>query len=265
MRYAIELSGLESARVLEQACAEGRGAFVQPKSWRGRPWPAVLTGCREGQLELQLHLDHAYAEVDLPSDPPPQSAAPEQGLLNTYCTVELELEDGRYFFESHILTARPRGEGLHLSMAAPPNILVQQRRRARRSAIASSSIVQLSRQDDDRLTCQGRMYNLSPEGLACQVSTGEARIMGLGEPWWVCFELPEQAQWYKLGARVCRQVPSSAEGFVIVGMEFERHSANAEQLDRLQGFLAERQRVQRPGGPAPTQTVDAAHQGVAHE
>lgn len=246
MKYAIELSTAQSARVLEEACRSRQGARVQPKSWQGRALSAELTACREDCLELEAVVaGEAAAGLDLAV------------LLNTYCTVELELAGGQYFFESHLRAARWREQHLHICLAKPDTVLVQQRRRSRRAAIASSSVVQFSRQDGDQLlSCQGCMYNLSHEGLACQLPRDKSVPVVVGDSWFVCFEVPEQSQWYKLGACVCRRVPSSAAGFVIVGMEFEHSPANDDQLARLAVFLEERRRA----GTSPARPAAAAAQ-----
>ncbi len=228
MNYAIELKPSQSRRVLEYAYRAQLEVRLLPKPWTA-PNPIA---CRI--------VDRDDDSITLQTRPP--ATADFRSLLNIYCQVELDLDDGQYFFDSNIVGVRQEGEHLNLSVAWPETILVQQRRRSNRLPLARSSTVQLSHRDGERLdTISGRLYNLSEDGMAFQVLKADADAIELGQTWCACFEVPEQDHCYKFEGTICRTLPSSSADAVILGMQFEHATIDLDELKRLREFLGNRQ------------------------
>ncbi len=228
MNYAIELKPSQSRRVLECACRAQPEVRLLPKPWT-TPNPII---CRI--------VDSDEDGITLQARPP--AAADFRSLLNIYCQIELDLDDGQYFFDSNIVGVRQQDEHLHLTIAWPNTILVQQRRRSNRLPLARSSTVQLSHRDGERLeTISGRLYNLSEDGMAFQVLKADADAIELGQTWCACFEVPEQDHCYKFEGTICRTLPSSSADAVILGMQFEHATIDLDELKRLREFLSNRQ------------------------
>ena len=136
MNYAIELKPSQSRRVLEYACRAQLEARLLPKPWT-TPNPIA---CRI--------VDSDDDSITLQAQPP--ASADFRSFLNIYCQIELDLDDGQYFFDSNIVSVRQEDEHLNLSVAWPETILVQQRRRSNRLPLARSSTVQLSHRDGEQ-------------------------------------------------------------------------------------------------------------------
>ncbi|MCG3138514.1 MAG: hypothetical protein HJJLKODD_02379 [Phycisphaerae bacterium] len=231
MKYAIELNREQSEQIMQQAKSTQAQVSVQPKHWPASRWlDAQLLNCTPEHLELQL--------------PPIDQIDPLQ-LLNIYCQVDLQLPDGHYFFDSCITAVQPHASHCYLQLQRPETILVQQRRRSRRTAVNKSIKIQLLRQEDGALqSSSGRLYNLSPQGLACQLPRNEAAAMVVGQMWTVCFNLDEPEQWYKLPVQICRIFSASSPGQMIVGMEFQFEPGDP-QHELLQHFFTIRQPAQQ--------------------
>ncbi len=228
MNYAIELKPSQSRRILECACRAQPEVRLLPKPWT-TPNPIV---CRI--------VDSDDDSITLQARPP--AAADFRNLLNIYCQIELDLDDGQYFFDSNIVAVRQQDEHLLLSVGWPETILVQQRRRSNRLPLARSSTVQLSHRDGERLdTISGRLYNLSEDGMAFQVLKADADAIKLGQTWCACFEVPEQDHCYKFEGTICRTLPSSSADAVILGMQFEHATIDLDELKCLREFLSNRQ------------------------
>lgn len=236
MTPAIELDREQSMRVLQDACRGGCEIQLRPKAWSHEHILRARLEDGEGETLKAL--------CELPEE---QSTS----LVNMYCEFEITLADGRYLFDSHVLSVRRREARVELTVAWPRGLLVHQRRRASRTAMASSSSVQLSRQEGDQLlSCEGQLYNLCKDGLAFKIGLSEARLLDCGQEWCVCFEVPEQGHCYKLKAAVSRKLPSSDRGAVIVGLEFGPDPANHEDLEQLGAYLDQRQRKHSSMGVA---------------
>ncbi len=227
MNYAIELKPSQSKRVLECACRAQSEVRLLPKPWT-TPHPIT---CRI--------VDSDDDGITLQARPPVD--ADFRNLLNIYCQIEMDLDDGQYFFDSNIVGVRQKDEHLHLSIAWPETILVQQRRRSNRLPLARSSTVQLSHRDGERLdTISGRLYNLSEDGMAFQVLKADAAAIELGQTWCACFEVPEQDHCYKFEGIIRRTLPSSSADAVILGMQFEHATIDLDELKCLREFLSNR-------------------------
>ena len=237
MNYAIELKPSQSRRVLEYACRAQLEARLLPKPWT-TPNPIA---CRI--------VDSDDDSITLQAQPP--ASADFRSFLNIYCQIELDLDDGQYFFDSNIVSVRQEGEHLNLSVAWPETILVQQRRRSNRLPLARSSTVQLSHHDGEHLeTISGRLYNLSEDGMAFQVLKADADAIELGQTWCACFEVPEQDHCYKLEGTIRRTLPSSSADAVILGMQFEHATIDLDELKCLREFLSNRQHAGAAMGEA---------------
>ena len=228
MNYAIELKPSQSRRVLEYACRAELEVRLLPKPWT-TPNPIA---CRI--------VDSDADSITLQTRPP--GAADFRSFLNIYCQIELDLDDGQYFFDSNIVGVRQEGEHLLFSVAWPETILVQQRRRANRLPLARSSTVQLSHRDGERFdTISGQLYNLSEDGMAFQVLKADVGAIELGQTWCACFEVPEQDHHYKFEGTICRTLPSSSADAVILGMQFKHATVDLDELKSLREFLSNRQ------------------------
>ncbi len=238
MTFAIELNASQSRRILECACRARHSVRLHPKPWNeSPPIECELVECDDEALELEA---------------PRLSSADFKTLLNIYCQVELELQDGQYFFDSHIVAVRDRGDRVGLMLARPDHILVKQRRRSSRLALAKSSSVQLSRHRGERLeSFEGQLYNLSEDGLAFQLSAHDAEKMEDGQTWCACFELPEQDHCYKLEGTVCRSLPSASRDCVIIGIQFDLATVDRRELNSLREFLTNRLHGMVAVGGAP--------------
>ncbi len=227
MNYAIELKPSQSKRVLECACRAQSEVRLLPKPWT-TPHPIT---CRI--------VDSDDDGITLQARPPADTDF--RNLLNIYCQIEMDLDDGQYFFDSNIVGVRQQDEYLHLSIAWPETILVQQRRRSNRLPLARSSIVQLSHRNGEHLdTISGRLYNLSEDGMAFQVLKADADAIELGQTWCACFEVPEQDHCYKFEGIIRRTLPSSSADAVILGMQFEHATIDLDELKCLREFLSNR-------------------------
>jgi c-di-GMP-binding flagellar brake protein YcgR len=228
MNYAIELKPSQSKRVLECACRAQPEVRLLPKPW-ATPHPLV---CRI----IDNDDDGVILQASLTAD------ADFRSLLNIYCQIELDLDDGQYFFDSNIVAVRQQDEHLHLSIGWPETILVQQRRRSHRLPLARSSTVQLSHLSGEHLeTISGRLYNLSEDGMAFQVLKADADAIEPGQTWCACFEVPEQDHCYKFEGVIRRTLPSSSADAVILGMQFEHANIDLDELTQLREFLSDRQ------------------------
>lgn len=238
MTQAIELSSRESRRILMSARQAGRQVRLHPKSWPdSRCIIGALVDGPDSALEVEARPD---AQADL------------HNSLTRYCQVELDLAEGQFFFDSHVVAVRQGAETVRLSLAWPQTILVLQRRSAGRSALARSSHVQISREEHGRLsTLGGRLYNLSQDGLAFKAQEPYAEEIEIGQTWSVCFEVPEQAYVYRLEGTVRRLLPSSCQGDVIVGVQFDAAANDAKDLDQLREFLNQRGRAGAAMGATP--------------
>ena len=224
MTFAIELKSKQSRRILASACNARQAARLLPKMWAGSSSiDSRLIDCDEHGLILEAPALH---EEDFRS------------LLNIYCQIELEFDDGQYFFDTHILAARQRDDAVCLTLAWPETILVRQRRRSGRLDLAQSSDVQLSHRHGEHVeTIRGTLYNLSEDGLAFKLTKADAEQIRLGQAWCACFEVPEQDHCYKLEGTICRTLPSSSQDDVIVGMQFDANQADQHEIDNLREFL----------------------------
>ena len=249
MTFAIELSPGQSKRILECACRAHHSVRLSPKSWIESPAQRVQPATPAIQCKLVEYDDEA-----LELETPRLGSTDFKSLLNIYCQIELELQDGQYFFDSHIVAVRqrsrldplrgrdagvaglnPPGADVCLMLAWPGSILVKQRRRSGRLALARSSTVQLSRHQGERLeSFEGQLYNLSEDGLAFQLPKRDAEKLQDGQTGCACFEVPQQDHCYKFEGLICRVLPSSSQDSVIVAMHFDL-SAGAAGLTRCAG------------------------------
>jgi hypothetical protein len=227
MSHAIELSSRESKRILETARATGRQVRVLPKTWSESR--SIL-----GSL---VSASNPVLEVDIPGDA--QSDLSES--VTCYCQIDLDCPEGQYFFDTHIVAVRPKGKELRLSLAWPKTVLVLQRRSSGRTALAKPSTVQISREHKGKLiSFEGRLYNLSPDGLAFKVAQDYADDIEIGQAWFICFEVPEQGHVYRLQSTVRRKLPLSTRGDAIIGVLFDGVAGEVTELNLLQQFLETR-------------------------
>ena len=227
MTFAIELSQEQSRRILERACRTQHDIRLLPSAWSG----GKPINCRMVHLEN----DSLVLAVKCLDD------ADFKDLLNIYCHLDLDLEDGQYFFDANIIAVRHHDDGVGLTLGWPDNILVKQRRRFSRHALAQSSAVQLSTQQGDQLeTFEGQLYNLSEDGLAFQLAKSDADRLKLGQNCCACFEVPEQEHTYKFEGIICRTLPSSSQDCVIVAMQFESTTIDRGELEHLRDYLVGR-------------------------
>lgn len=227
MTFAIEVSQTQSRRILESACRTQHGIHLLPNTWsKGEPIKCEMVSFDDDGLILTTK--HA-GDTDF------------KDLLNIYCHVDLDLEDGQYFFDTNIIAVRHHEDGTSLTVGWPDNILVKQRRRSSRHALAQSSAVQLSTQDGDHLeTFGGQLYNLSEEGLAFQLAKADADKLTVGQHCCACFEVPEQEHTYRFEGVICRTLPSSSQDRAIIGMQFESTTIDRGELEHLREYLVDR-------------------------
>ena len=227
MTFAIELSQEQSRRILEGACRTQHDIRLLPSTWSGgKPISCMMVHVEDDGLVLKVKcLDDADFK----------------DLLNIYCHLDLDLEDGQYFFDTNIIAVRQNEDGIGLTLGWPDNILVKQRRRSSRHALAQSSAVQLSTQQGDRLeTFAGRLYNLSEEGLAFQLAKADAEKLTVGQTCCACFEVPEQEHTYRFEGVICRTLPSSSQNYTIIGIQFESSTIDQGELEHLREYLIDR-------------------------
>ncbi len=235
MNYAIELNSDQSERILKGACGIQQPVQVQPRAW---PDGDALRG----------HLQHYDGDTVAAQVQPTQPCDPDR-LLNTYCHVLLSRDDGDYFFDCHVVAARQNGGGVELILARPQTIAVTQRRQSGRSFPARASAVQISRQTDGDLhCCEGRLYNLGEDGLACKLTKDHATPVALGQTWCLCFQIPDHDHVFKIDAAVRRILPSSSAQDVILGFEFDREHLDPTQHRELRNLLNQRQHAGEAAG-----------------
>lgn len=227
MTFAIELSRTQSRRTLECACRNQHDIHLLPNAWSaGEPIRCKMVKFDDDGLVLTTKLSD---DIDF------------KDILNIYCHIDLDLEDGQYFFDANIIAVRPHHDGVGLTIGWPDNILVKQRRRFSRHALAQSSAVQLSTQRGDQLeTFEGQLYNLSEDGLAFQLAKIDADKLDIGQNCCACFEVPEQEHTYRFEGTICRSVPSSSQDCVIIGMQFDSTTIDRGELEQLREYLVGR-------------------------
>lgn len=227
MTFAIELSQKQSGRILECACRTQQDIHLLPNAWSGRkPISCKMVHIENDGLVLTVK---CLDDTDF------------KDLLNIYCQVDLDLEDGQYFFDANIIAVRHHNDGVGLTLGWPDNILVKQRRRFSRHALAQSSEVQLSTQRGDCLeTFGGQLYNLSEDGLAFQLAKTDADKIEIGQNCCVCFEVPEQEHTYRFEGIICRTLPSSSQDSAIIGMHFDSTTIDQGELEHLRDYLVSR-------------------------
>lgn len=227
MTFAIELSQEQSRRILECACRTQQDIHLLPNAWSGRqPISCKMVHIENDGLVLTVK---CLDDTDF------------KDLLNIYCHVDLDLEDGQYFFDANIIAVRHHDDGVGLTLGWPDNILVKQRRRFSRHALAQSSAVQLSTQQGDQLeTFGGQLYNLSEDGVAFQLAKTDADKIEIGQNCCVCFEVPEQEHTYRFEGIICRTLPSSSQDSAIVGMHFDSTTIDQGELEHLRDYLVGR-------------------------
>jgi c-di-GMP-binding flagellar brake protein YcgR len=218
----ITLRAEQSNRMLRCAARNGQAVSVRPKAWN-RALVGELQVAEHGDVDIVVEL--SADEFD-------------PIVVNMYCEVIIELEDGRYQFDSHIIAARPRSQSTQLLLAWPDQTLVFQRRRAGRVRVAHSSVVQVHRDEGEGMeSFNGQLYNLSPHGLAFKVTADVCSRLQIGEQWSICFELPDEDHTFRVDADVRRILRSSASGYLIVGAEFHTDGSNANEVERIGSYL----------------------------
>ncbi len=109
-------------------------------------------------------------------------------------------------------------------MWLPAASRIAERRRFWRARLAGSSRVKLQARGATngpvRAACDGRLLNISPDGLACLLSAAEARLLAVGATVEACFELPGVDEPFTLTGRVRAKTPGAADDAYVLGVQF---------------------------------------------
>lgn len=205
MRYIVELNPRQSARVLDQCVRAGSQILVELAGNTVQPVPGRLISADESILLACLN--HKLR---------PQT----DGLVGRYVDVQI-FTDPRHCFTTHIVEAGHDDEPNQIALRRPDVIQIVQRRRSWRAKLAPSSSVSLrwNGPDGDAIAREGRLLNLSADGLACRMNAAEAAELFVGDHLDVRFDLPQADAEFEFAATVTNRTPGS-EDAVILGMQF---------------------------------------------
>jgi len=163
------------------------------------------------EASVCLHLDDASAIERM--------AATEE------LSVSMIVDGARYAFASHPLSAVDAGPGT-LVLAAPRELFVLERRRAVRRRLRQGLGVRLEprRTDaeptEDALTAV--ILNLSPDGLACRLSTTRTTQLSVADRLLVSFSLAPDNQTFAFIGHIVSITEGGTPGQVVLGIEFLR-------------------------------------------
>ncbi len=228
VKYAIDLSPRQAARVFEQGIHSHATILLEPSVW----------GYFDGLKGFVASGDSHALAVEI-TEPAPQ---PLEGVRGLYCDVEMLLGGHRYMFCADIIDVRQLPDGQTLVLSRPKTLQVAQRRRFRRAGLAEPSAVHLVPPNGQANAQVALLFNISPEGMACRATRETADAVLIGDVVSVAFELPGCSHHFELRATVCNKTPAATDERIILGMQFVRDAPDAptaEALQRLEEFLAE--------------------------
>jgi len=228
VKYAIDLSPRQAARVFEQGVRSHATILLEPSVW----------GYFDGLKGFVASGDPNTLMVEI-TEPPPQ---PLEGVRGLYCDVEMLLGGHRYMFCADIIDVRQLSDRPTLVLSRPNTLQVAQRRRFRRAGLAEPSAVHLVPPNGQANAQVALLFNISPEGMACRATRETADAVLIGDVVSVAFELPGCSHHFELCATVCNKTPAATDERIILGMQFLRDAPDAptaEALQRLEAFLAE--------------------------
>jgi c-di-GMP-binding flagellar brake protein YcgR len=218
----IDLDERESQTVVE-AAAQGRAAIeIRPKSTVERePIGGRLLESRADSLFLSVA---EWSEAALPR--------------SIYCDVGLLLNGQQYLFSTSVLDVLDSMEGRRLEVTRPRVLQVLQRRRFVRADLAESAAVRVGPADAGRAPlCKGVLLNISCDGLACRMDCGDAKRFALNDVVRLSFSLRGGTEHFHGIAAVKNLTEGGTEGTVILGLQFDKSPAWAEQAARLRESL----------------------------
>lgn len=171
-------------------------------------------------------------------------------LVGEQCQVQV-FDLQHLQFETVINGAPAWGKSLALALVRPRTADVVERRRFRRATLAPSATLNIAWRIGGVLhRHSATLLNVSADGLACRMQAAVVGNIQNGGAVHASFELPgkDGGEEFELESIVSNKTPAS-EGCVILGLQFVRSEAAADQFTRLAVI------VRSPGSPAEQMEV----------
>jgi Tfp pilus assembly protein PilZ len=156
-------------------------------------------------------------------------------LPSVYCDVAFRLDGEEFHFTTVILATVVQDDHLRLELSYPPRVMTWQRRRFVRAAVADSAAVIV--RGTGGAPGEGRILNVSRDGLAFRIPTDRVAERAVGEPLELSFTLSADAGEFHLAGTVISKTPGGTPGTVIVGVQFIDDPATQATRDRLASAL----------------------------
>lgn len=218
----IDLPANESARLIEQAVRARIPVSIEPKSdAHGGNLSGTFRGCDGESVTFTL-----------------ESANVDDAIRSAYCDVVFRLRGNEYLFTSVALAVSSEDEGCRLDLEYPSTLQTWQRRRFLRAAVADSAPIFIQpRGTAPEDVIEGRILNVSPDGVACRVPREAADQHTIGDSMGVTFSIGVMAEPLRFDATIVSKTPGGTRGMVIVGMSFGESAAFAAERERLAAAL----------------------------
>jgi hypothetical protein len=154
---------------------------------------------------------------------------PDAAWRSACCEGSFSLGGVEYLFSSSVLDFSEPDRGAKIEIVRPETLHTWQRRRFMRATVADSSYVTLCAPGDFRQPLfEGKMLNVSEDGLACRVERASVDRYAIGERLGAQFALGATARPHRLNAVIKSKTPGGTEGTIILGIQFDT-SAGADE------------------------------------
>ncbi len=218
----IDLGVGPSARLLERAVRGHVPVRLEVKSQDDAPALSV-------RMAQQLD-DALLVQIDQPADALP--------LESTYCDASFALDGQEYMFTTVVQEVIAGAQPPTLRIARPKVVHAWQRRRFLRAAFADSAAIYLGKHNSfDVPEAEGRILNVSQDGVACRVHARYADHRAVGEAVSVQFTIGALPEVLQLNAVIRSKTPGGTPGAIILGLQFEECESSRLQRERLGAAL----------------------------
>lgn len=153
---------------------------------------------------------------------------------STYCDATFKMSGEEFLFTSVVLGVSQVPGGVDVELSYPDCIQMWQRRRFLRAAIADSTTVWLGAPGDAGAgSAEGRLLNLSQEGLACRMQVAAADTCAIGDRVGLAFELNSAGSPFRFEGTVISKTAGGTPGTIIVGVHFDMDQCACSERERL--------------------------------
>jgi hypothetical protein len=227
VQAVIDLNDRQLRRVLDQALRTRPAIELEPRTCHETTLVGELRPAEDGGL--------------LVTTAPPAAHGCEL-VAGLYVDARFVLSGQLYLFSSCITDIRTDADVWRLRLEPPDAMHVANRRRFERRTLAEFSQVRIWSASAPTPYI-GELCNVSGEGLACRLVRGELdEVLLVGDAVRLTFDLPGANEHFEFPATICTKSVSSDGHQLIVGLEFMRDAATADQrttINRLQAVLCE--------------------------